>query len=45
VSGSRAGRWLRGHLPVLVWLVLVWVLLWGSWSWADALAASWSRCW
>jgi multicomponent Na+:H+ antiporter subunit E len=38
VSGLRAGRWLRGHLPVLVWLVLVWVLLWGSWSWADALA-------
>ena len=26
------------QLPVLGWLVLVWVLLWGTWSWANALS-------
>jgi multicomponent Na+:H+ antiporter subunit E len=33
-------RWLLVHLPVLAWLVLVWVLLWGSWSWANVLSGS-----
>jgi multicomponent Na+:H+ antiporter subunit E len=33
---SAAGR-LRHQLPVLVWLVLVWILLWGTWSWANLL--------
>ncbi|UOY00102.1 Na+/H+ antiporter subunit E [Blastococcus sp. PRF04-17] len=31
--GSR----LRHQLPLLVWLVLVWNLLWGTWSWANLL--------
>jgi multicomponent Na+:H+ antiporter subunit E len=31
-------RWLVVHLPVLAWLVLVWVLLWGTWSWANLLS-------
>ncbi len=33
-------RWLVAHLPVLAWLVLVWVLLWGTWSWANVLAGT-----
>ena len=28
------------HLPVLGWLVLVWVLLWGTWSWANLLSGA-----
>jgi multicomponent Na+:H+ antiporter subunit E len=31
-------RWLLVHLPVLAWLVLVWVLLWGTWSWANLVS-------
>lgn len=31
---------LRHQLPLLVWLVLVWILLWGSWSWADLLSGT-----
>jgi multicomponent Na+:H+ antiporter subunit E len=34
VSGPAAGQ-LRHQLPLLVWLVLVWILLWGTWSWAN----------
>jgi multicomponent Na+:H+ antiporter subunit E len=33
---SRARHLVR-QLPALVWLVLVWVLLWGTWSWANVL--------
>jgi multicomponent Na+:H+ antiporter subunit E len=29
---------LRLGLPLLVWLVLVWNLLWGTWSWANLLS-------
>jgi multicomponent Na+:H+ antiporter subunit E len=29
---------LRHQLPLLVWLVLVWILLWGTWSWANLLS-------
>ncbi|WP_299955216.1 Na+/H+ antiporter subunit E [uncultured Modestobacter sp.] len=28
----------RHQLPVLTWLVLVWILLWGTWSWANLLS-------
>ena len=28
----------RLQLPLLVWLVLVWNLLWGTWSWANLLS-------
>jgi multicomponent Na+:H+ antiporter subunit E len=31
---ARAGH----RLPVLVWLVLVWILLWGTWSWANVFS-------
>jgi multicomponent Na+:H+ antiporter subunit E len=29
---------LRHQLPVLGWLVLIWILLWGTWSWANLLS-------
>ena len=29
---------LRHQVPLAVWLVLVWMLLWGSWSWANLLS-------
>ncbi|MGZ4623927.1 MAG: Na+/H+ antiporter subunit E [Blastococcus sp.] len=29
---------LRHQIPLMVWLVLVWILLWGSWSWADLIS-------
>ncbi len=28
------------QLPLLVWLVLVWNLLWGTWSWANLLSGA-----
>jgi multicomponent Na+:H+ antiporter subunit E len=37
VTGPATSQ-LRHQLPLLVWLVLVWILLWGSWSWADLLS-------
>ena len=30
---------LRHQLPLLVWLVFVWILLWGTWSWANSSSA------
>ncbi len=32
------GPRLRHQLPLLVWLVLVWNLLWGTWSWANLIS-------
>ncbi|PRY48222.1 multisubunit sodium/proton antiporter MrpE subunit [Geodermatophilus tzadiensis] len=29
---------LRHQVPLVVWLVLVWMLLWGTWSWANLLS-------
>ncbi|MGY1812729.1 Na+/H+ antiporter subunit E [Blastococcus sp. SYSU D00820] len=29
---------LRHQLPLLAWLVLVWFLLWGTWSWANLIS-------
>lgn len=37
MSGPSA-RQLRHQLPLLGWLVLVWILLWGTWSWANLLS-------
>jgi multicomponent Na+:H+ antiporter subunit E len=36
-SSVGTGHQLRHQLPLLVWLVLVWNLLWGTWSWANLL--------
>ena len=33
-----AGPRLRHQVPLLAWLVLVWILLWGTWSWANLLS-------
>jgi multicomponent Na+:H+ antiporter subunit E len=42
VTGDPAtpvfGHQLRHQMPLLVWLVLVWNLLWGTWSWANLLS-------
>src|SRR5215218_1873574 len=40
VSGEPAviAHQLRHQLPLLAWLVLVWNLLWGTWSWANLLS-------
>lgn len=34
-----AGPYVR-QLPLLGWLVLVWMLLWGTWSWANLLSGA-----
>ncbi|MFP5369617.1 MAG: Na+/H+ antiporter subunit E [Actinomycetes bacterium] len=39
MSGPAAGQ-LRHQLPLLGWLVLVWILLWGTWSWANLLSGT-----
>ena len=31
---------LRHQLPLLAWLVVVWILLWGTWSWANLLSGA-----
>jgi multicomponent Na+:H+ antiporter subunit E len=38
MSIEAPGPRLRHQLPVVVWLVLVWILLWGTWSWANLLS-------
>jgi multicomponent Na+:H+ antiporter subunit E len=39
-AGEQAGpgTQLRHQLPLLIWLVLVWNLLWGTWSWANLIS-------
>jgi multicomponent Na+:H+ antiporter subunit E len=31
---------LRHQLPLLLWLILVWNLLWGTWSWANLISGT-----
>jgi multicomponent Na+:H+ antiporter subunit E len=38
VSIEPAPSRLRHQLPLLVWLVFVWILLWGTWSWANVVS-------
>jgi len=40
VTVEAAGPRLRHQLPLLVWLVVVWILLWGTWSWANLLSGT-----
>jgi multicomponent Na+:H+ antiporter subunit E len=43
VSAQQAGapgHQLRHQLPLLLWLVLVWMLLWGTWSWANLISGT-----
>jgi len=37
---ERLRHQLRHQLPLLVWLVLVWMLLWGTWSWANLISGT-----
>jgi multicomponent Na+:H+ antiporter subunit E len=39
-SSERITHQLRHQLPLLVWLVLVWMLLWGTWSWANLISGT-----
>ena len=36
--GGQLRHQFRHQLPLLLWLVLVWNLLWGTWSWANLLS-------
>jgi multicomponent Na+:H+ antiporter subunit E len=38
VSVDPGATRLRHQLPLLAWLVVVWILLWGTWSWANMLS-------
>jgi multicomponent Na+:H+ antiporter subunit E len=38
VTIEPAATRLRHQGPLIVWLVLVWMLLWGTWSWANLLS-------
>ncbi|MGZ4509509.1 MAG: Na+/H+ antiporter subunit E [Blastococcus sp.] len=38
MTGGPVLERLRHQIPLMVWLVLVWILLWGSWSWADLIS-------
>ena len=38
MSVEPAATRLRHQVPLVVWLVVVWVLLWGTWSWANLLS-------
>jgi multicomponent Na+:H+ antiporter subunit E len=40
VPATAFGHQLRHQLPLLVWLVLVWNLLWGTWSWANLISGT-----
>ena len=31
---------IRHQLPLLIWLVFVWILLWGTWSWANLISGT-----
>ena len=37
-AAAAARHRVRHQLPLLVWLVLVWNLLWGTWSWANLIS-------
>ncbi len=39
-GGTGVAHQLRHQLPLLVWLVLVWNLLWGTWSWANLISGT-----
>ena len=39
-ASERLPHQLRHQVPLLVWLVLVWMLLWGTWSWANLISGT-----
>ena len=38
MSTGPAPSGLRHQLPLLAWLVVVWILLWGTFSWANVVS-------
>ncbi|MGY1821573.1 Na+/H+ antiporter subunit E [Geodermatophilus sp. SYSU D00079] len=38
MSVEPAAMRLRHQIPLVAWLVLVWILLWGTWSWANVVS-------
>ena len=38
MTSSPASSGLRHQLPLLAWLVVVWILLWGTFSWANVVS-------
>jgi multicomponent Na+:H+ antiporter subunit E len=38
VTVEPAATRLRHQVPLLAWLVVVWMLLWGTWSWANLIS-------
>jgi multicomponent Na+:H+ antiporter subunit E len=38
MSVEAAPTRLRHQVPLVLWLVLVWILLWGTWSWANVIS-------
>jgi multicomponent Na+:H+ antiporter subunit E len=38
VTVEPAATRLRHQVPLVAWLVLVWILLWGTWSWANVIS-------
>lgn len=40
MSVEPAATRLRHQGPLIVWLVLVWMLLWGTWSWANLISGT-----
>ncbi len=40
MNATRSPLRLRHQLPLLAWLVLVWMLLWGTLSWANLLSGA-----
>ena len=40
MSAPATAHRLSHQLPLLVWLVLVWNLLWGTWSWANLISGT-----
>jgi multicomponent Na+:H+ antiporter subunit E len=38
VTSAPASSGLRHQLPLLAWLVVVWMLLWGTFSWANVVS-------
>jgi multicomponent Na+:H+ antiporter subunit E len=38
VTVEPAATRLRHQVPLMAWLVVVWMLLWGTWSWANLIS-------
>ncbi|WP_309229406.1 Na+/H+ antiporter subunit E [Blastococcus sp. TML/M2B] len=39
-GGEGLAHQLKHQVPLMLWLVFVWMLLWGTWSWANLISGS-----